>query len=189
MLLPTQPGTAPWYVSDRINTREQACTYIPLCFAALIVQLQLHASYPDYCCMHRVCAASREVRLQACKVIQTDRTHPTGYIVSDSILVILGNLFGPYSYLLLSAGCCVATACTVCAACPHRYRLQGMSEAASTHANKRAYDALPCCAKAVQGKLVSCSCLQVNLATAGCTGLCTVNTASCRLHCMLRSNT
>jgi hypothetical protein len=25
-------------VSDRINTREQACTYIPLCFVALIVQ-------------------------------------------------------------------------------------------------------------------------------------------------------
>jgi hypothetical protein len=57
-VLPTQPGTGHG-MSDRINTREQACTYIPLCFAALIVQLQLHASYPDYCCMHRVCAASR----------------------------------------------------------------------------------------------------------------------------------
>jgi hypothetical protein len=31
-------------MSDRINTREQACTYIPLCFAALIVQLQLRLS-------------------------------------------------------------------------------------------------------------------------------------------------
>jgi hypothetical protein len=39
-VLPTQPGTAPWYVSDRINTRAKHA-HIFHCFAALIVQLQL----------------------------------------------------------------------------------------------------------------------------------------------------
>jgi hypothetical protein len=48
-----------------------------------------------------------------------------------------------------------------------RYRLQASDCVTREQAGIRA---LPCCAKAVQGKLVSCSCLQVNLATAGCTG-------------------
>jgi hypothetical protein len=68
----------PMDVSDRINTREQACTYIPLCFAALIVQLQLQAILITAACTGFVQQVV-EVR-QACKVIQTDRTHPTGYI-------------------------------------------------------------------------------------------------------------
>jgi hypothetical protein len=98
-------------MSDR-NTREKACISIPLCLAALIVQLQLSASYPDYCCMHRVCAACRGSQVTACKVIQTNRTHLTRYIdVQQYTCNILGTCFVICSCLLLSAGC-VAAACT-----------------------------------------------------------------------------
>jgi hypothetical protein len=44
-------------MSDRIDTREQACTSIFECSAALTVQLRLFAIYSGYCRMHRVCAA------------------------------------------------------------------------------------------------------------------------------------
>jgi hypothetical protein len=78
LLKPTQPGTGCHVVSDRINTREKAYIYSTL-FAALIVQLQLFkAILITAACTGFVHVV--EVRLQACKVIQTDRTHPTGYI-------------------------------------------------------------------------------------------------------------
>jgi hypothetical protein len=49
-------------MSDRIDTREQACTSIFECSAALTVQLRLFAIYSGYCRMHRVCAACLEPR-------------------------------------------------------------------------------------------------------------------------------
>jgi hypothetical protein len=49
-------------MSDRIDTREQACTSIFECSAALTVQLRLFAIYSGYCRMHRVCAACLETR-------------------------------------------------------------------------------------------------------------------------------
>jgi hypothetical protein len=48
-------------MSDRIDTREQACTIFE-CSAALTVQLRLFAIYSGYCRMHRVCAACLETR-------------------------------------------------------------------------------------------------------------------------------
>jgi hypothetical protein len=50
-------------------------------------------------------------QVTACRVIQTDRTHPTGYIVNNILCNILGNLFWSYA-----AVCCYLLA-VVAAAC------------------------------------------------------------------------
>jgi hypothetical protein len=117
------------------STREQACTYIPLCFAALIVQL--HASYPDYC-MHRVCAASRGSQVTGLQG-HSDRQHiQPGTLMSDSILVTYWatcfghiQLFAAICWLLLqpAQGLCSmptqpGTGCKACLT-------------ASTHAKRR----------------------------------------------------
>jgi hypothetical protein len=61
---------APWYVSDRINTREQACIYSTLfccsdCAVAAAQAILITAACTGF--VQQVV----EIRLQACKVIQT----------------------------------------------------------------------------------------------------------------------
>jgi hypothetical protein len=134
--------------------------------------------------MHRVCAASRGSQVTGLRSFRPTEHIQPGTLMSDSILVTYWATCFGHIYILLSAGCCVATVHRVCAACPHsQVQAASMSDCVNTR-EQAGIRALPCCAKAVQGKLVSCSCLQVNLAT-GCTGFVQhVNTASCRLHCM-----
>jgi hypothetical protein len=131
--------------------------------------------------MHRVCAASRGSQVTGLQG-HSDRQN-TSKLMSDSILVTWAACLAIYSYLLLSAGCWCYLPAQGCAACTQGYRLQGMSDCVNTR-EQAGIRALPCCAKAVQGKLVSCSCLQ-QFALPDAQGLQHVNTASCRLHCML----
>jgi hypothetical protein len=95
--------------------------------------------------------------------------------------------FGHIQLLLLSAGCCVATACTGFVQHASQVQAAGVSDVNTRTTSIRA---LPCCAKLCRSKLVSCSCLQVNLATAGCGFVQHVQPAQLQAaHCMLdRSN-
>jgi hypothetical protein len=97
-------------MSDRIDTREQACTSIFECSAALTVQLRLFAIYSGYCRMHRVCAACLETRYSL-------QVHYTDATLSNRCSDVCWQHAGqPVLFLcrclLLAAGCCVVTACT-----------------------------------------------------------------------------
>jgi hypothetical protein len=175
---------APWYVSDRINTRTSMHIYSTLfCCSDCAVAA---AKYPDYCCTGFVQQVVESGYRR--KVIQTDRTHQPGTLMSDSILVTYwATCFGHIQLLLLSAGCCVATACTGFVQHASQIQAAGVSDVNTRTTSIRA---LPCCAKLYRSKLVSCSCLQVNLATAGCGFVQHVQHAQLQAaHCMLdRSN-
>jgi hypothetical protein len=179
-VLPTQPGTGSMVCLTASTRRTSMHIYSTLFCCSDCAVAAAQAILITAAC--RVCAASRGIRLQACKVIQTDRTHQPGTLMSDS-LSYWATCLAIYSYLLLSAGCCCNCLHRVCAAA--RYRLQGMSDCVNTR-EQAGIRALPCCAKAVQGKLVSCSCLQVNLATpdAGVCATCQYSQLQAA-HCML----
>jgi hypothetical protein len=128
---------APWYVSDRINTRTSMHIYSTLfCCSDCAVAA---ASYPDYCCTGFVQQVVESGYRPARSFRPTEHIQP-GTLMSDSILVTYwATCLAIYSYLLLSAGCCVATACRVCAACPQPGTGCKACLTASTHANKQAY--------------------------------------------------
>jgi hypothetical protein len=71
-----------WYrlqgMSDRVNTRKQACIRTLACCATRIGQLQLSAGCSEYCRMHRACRVwvcatwqHSQYRLQACLTAST----------------------------------------------------------------------------------------------------------------------
>jgi hypothetical protein len=72
-------------MSDRIDTREQACYLLDLSSAALTVQLRLFAIYSGYCRMHRVCAACLETVQPARSTIPTQHIQ-IGAVMSASML-------------------------------------------------------------------------------------------------------
>jgi hypothetical protein len=96
-----------------------------LCFAALIVQLQL-ASYPDYCCMHRVCAAVVEVRLQPARSFRPTEHIQPGTLMSDSILVTYWATFWPYTAICYLLAVVLQLHWLLQHAHTARYRLQGV---------------------------------------------------------------
>jgi hypothetical protein len=73
-------------MSDRIDTREQACTSIFECSAALTVQLRLFAIYSGYCRMHRVCAACLETQVQPARSTIPTQHFQIGAVMSASML-------------------------------------------------------------------------------------------------------
>jgi hypothetical protein len=116
-------------MSDRIDTREQACTSIFECSAALTVQLRLFAIYST--AMRRVCAACLETRYPARSTIPTQHFQ-IGAVMSASMLGPV--LFLCRCLLLAAASCCVVTACTgfVHQANTARYSLLGMFDRVNT---------------------------------------------------------
>jgi hypothetical protein len=133
-----------------------------------------------HCCMHRGCAACRGIRF-TCKVIQNDRTHPTGYTdVQKHTGNILSNLFW-YLLQLLCCNCCTG----LCSMPTARYRLHGMSDCVIT-CRTAGIRSLACCAKAQHqtGQLS----LQVIWLLPHAQGLCNANSqAGCSM--LDRSNT
>jgi hypothetical protein len=96
LLKPTQPGTA-CMVCLTPSTREKSYIYSTLFGSSN--RAVTAVCYPDYCCMHRVCAC-RGSQVAACRSF--NRTHLTRYIdVQQYTGNILGNLFWSYA-----AVCC-----------------------------------------------------------------------------------
>jgi hypothetical protein len=130
------------------------------------VQLQLHAAILITAACTGFVQVVEAGRLPAARSFRPEHIQP-GTLMSDSILVTY-RLFGPYT------ACCYLLAVVLQLPAQGLCSMPtqpgtGCRRLTASHANKQAYVHYRC-AKAVQGKLVSCSCLQVNLATAGCTG-------------------
>jgi hypothetical protein len=109
------------------------------------------ASYPDYCCMHRVCAASRgrSGYRPARSFRPTEHIQP-GTLMSDSILVTYwATCFGHIQLAICWLLCCNCCTGFVQHAHTARYRLQGMSDCVNTR-EQAGIRALPCCAKAAR---------------------------------------
>jgi hypothetical protein len=83
------------------STREQACTSIFECSAALTVQLRLFAIYSGYCRMHRVCAACLETRYSL-QVHYTDATLQIGAVMLAcwAACLVLMQVFAASCWLL-----------------------------------------------------------------------------------------
>jgi hypothetical protein len=97
-----------WYrlqgMSDRVNTRKQACIRTPACCATRIGQLQLSAGCSEYCRMHRACRVwvcatwqHSQYRLQACLTASTREQACTSIFECSAALTVQLRLFAIYS--------------------------------------------------------------------------------------------